>query len=92
MADQAMGMAARLAGLEVPGYADTETSVAELKARIARTIDFIKSIKPADIDGRATREIVINAGGNDYRYPGSVLRHCGVELKRDFLGAREPPH
>jgi hypothetical protein len=47
-------------------------------------------------------EIVIKAGGNEYKFPGSpyltsrvydILRQCGVELgKRDFLGAREPPH
>ncbi|MEY4304394.1 MAG: hypothetical protein RIT52_569, partial [Pseudomonadota bacterium] len=36
--DHAKGASARLAGLEVPSYPDTETTVAELQARIAKTI------------------------------------------------------
>jgi len=71
MTDQAKGMAARLAGVEVPAYADTETSFADLKARIARTIDFIKSCKPADIDAGAAREVVLKAGGNEFKFSGA---------------------
>src|SRR5260221_9334766 len=45
-ADHAKGMAARLAGIEVPKFPDTETSFDELKARLAKTTDFVKSVKP----------------------------------------------
>jgi hypothetical protein len=58
-ADHAKGMAARLAGVEVPKFADTETSFDELKARLAKTADFVKSVKPAQIDGSENREITI---------------------------------
>ena len=44
--DQAKGGAARLAGLPVPKYEDTETNIDELKARVRKTIDFLKSIQP----------------------------------------------
>ena len=71
MTDQAKGMAARLAGVEVPAYSDDEASFADLKARIAKTIDFVKSCKSADIDAGATREIVIRVGGNDRKFSGS---------------------
>ena len=71
MTDQAKGMAARLAGLEVPAYADTETSFAELKARIAKTIDFVKSVAPAAIDAGFDREVTIKAGGNELKFSGS---------------------
>jgi len=71
MTDQAKGMAARLAGVEVPAYSDNEASFADLKARIARTIDFVKSCKTADIDAGATREIVIKGGGNEFKFSGS---------------------
>src|ERR1700737_3624260 len=44
--DTAKGAAARLAGIEVPKHEDTETTLAELGARVAKTLDFIKTIKP----------------------------------------------
>jgi len=44
--DTAKGAVARLAGAEVPKHEDTEETFAELKARIAKTVDFIQSIKP----------------------------------------------
>ena len=42
--DFAKGVAARLAGVEVPKYEDTEKTFAELQARIAKTIDFVMSL------------------------------------------------
>ena len=42
--DTAKGAAARLAGVEVPKHEDTEATLAELKARVAKTLDFIKTI------------------------------------------------
>src|SRR5713226_4575773 len=49
--DTAKGAAARLAGIEVPKHEDTETTLDELKARIAKTLEFIKSIKPDQLQG-----------------------------------------
>lgn len=57
--DMAKGGIARLAGREAPSYADDETSFAELKARIARTIAFIGSVEAEAIDGSETRPIVL---------------------------------
>ena len=54
--DFAKGACARLAGVEPPKYADTEKSFDELKARIAKTVDFIKEFKPSQIDGSEERE------------------------------------
>ena len=56
-ADSAKGAAARLAGVELPSFPDTETSFPELQARVARTIAFLKSVKPAQFEGADTREI-----------------------------------
>src|SRR5207245_2403962 len=58
-ADHAKGMAARLAGIEVPKFPDTETSFDELKARLAKTADFVQSLKPAQVDGSENRELTI---------------------------------
>jgi hypothetical protein len=70
MTDQAKGMAARLAGVEVPSYADSETTFDELKARIARAAAFVKGFTPAQIDGSEDRPIVIKAGDNEFNFTG----------------------
>lgn len=57
--DSAKGCVARLAGVEIPKHEDTEKSLAELKARIAKTLDFIKSVPAAQIDGTEARVITI---------------------------------
>jgi hypothetical protein len=68
--DQAKGCAARLAGIDVPSYADTETTFEELKARLAKTMDFLKSVKPAQIDGSEGRQIKLKLGGQDMTFSG----------------------
>src|SRR5690606_19269714 len=54
-ADTAKGCAARLAGQEVPQHEDNEASLADLEARIAKTIAFVESLKPQQIDGSEER-------------------------------------
>src|SRR5271169_6444136 len=55
--DTAKGAAARLAGVEVPKHEDTEATFADLKARIAKTLDFVKSITAAQVKDSETRNI-----------------------------------
>jgi uncharacterized protein len=69
VSDQAKGMAARLAGLEVPGYPDTETTIDELKARLAKTADFLGSVTPGQVEGAEDREIVLKLR-NELRFNG----------------------
>jgi hypothetical protein len=61
--DHAKRATARLAGVEPPAYEDNEASFAELKARIDKTIAFINTLKPGQIDGSETREITLKVGG-----------------------------
>ncbi len=68
--DQAKGACGRLAGVELPVFADTETSFEELKKRLARTVAFIKGLKPAQIDGSEDREIAIKVAGQLRRFKG----------------------
>ena len=68
--DTAKGAVARLAGLEVPRHEDTETTFAELKARIAKTVDFIGTVKPAQIDGSEEKTIVLKLGGREQTFNG----------------------
>ena len=57
--DQAKGCAARLAGVDIPKYDDTETTFDQLQERIARTIAFLDSFVPAQINGSEDAEIVL---------------------------------
>jgi len=68
--DTAKAAMARLAGAEIPKYEDTEQTFAELKARIAKTIEFINTFKPAQIEGTDEKEVVIKLGGNDTKLTG----------------------
>lgn len=60
--DFARGVSARLAGAEVPKYADDEQTLAELRALIARSVGFFDGFSPAQFEGSAQREIVIRQG------------------------------
>lgn len=68
--DTAKGAVARLAGVEVPRHEDGEETVAELKARIAKTIDFIQTVKPAQIDGSEEKNIHLKLGAREVDYKG----------------------
>jgi hypothetical protein len=50
---------ARLSGVEAPKFADDEASLADLKARIAKTIEFIESVPAAKIDGTEDKDVVV---------------------------------
>jgi uncharacterized protein len=68
--DAAKGVVARLAGLEIPVYEDNEKTLADLKARVTKTIAFIQSVTAAKIDGTEDKEIVIKRGDKETRYSG----------------------
>src|SRR5262245_66646680 len=62
-----------LAGVEMPNMPNTETSFAELKTRLAKTIDFCKGFKPAQIDGTEDKEITLTLGNNERKFTGQTL-------------------
>jgi hypothetical protein len=68
--DVSKGVVARLAGVEVPKHEDTEQTFAELKARIAKTVAFINTIRREQIDGSDEKEIVVKLGKQEYRFKG----------------------
>jgi len=57
--DFAKNTAARLAGQEPPKWEDNEASFTDLQARIAKTLDFLKGFKPAQIDGSEERDVTL---------------------------------
>jgi len=68
--DNAKGCAARLSGREIPKYEDNETSFAELAARVAKTIAFLDTVGPEQIDGSEERDITLQAGGHTHEFKG----------------------
>lgn len=72
--DGAKSCAARLAGIEPPSFPDTETTFPELQARLAKTIDFLKSIGAGKLAGAEDRTIVL-------KFPSGEMKFTG----RDFL-------
>jgi hypothetical protein len=70
--DGVKGCVARLAGIEMPSYADTETTFPELQTRIAKTIAFAESVTPAQIDGSEEKMITLKVGGKDLTFKGQA--------------------
>jgi uncharacterized protein len=53
---------ARLSGVEAPKFEDNESSIAELKARIQKTLDFLNTVPDAKLDGTEDKEITFSVG------------------------------
>jgi hypothetical protein len=66
-----------LAGIEIPKHEDTEATLDELKARVTKTLEFIKTIRPEQLQGAETREIVL-------QFPQSALKFTGVSYLTNF--------
>ncbi len=61
---------ARLAGVEPPRFEDNEKTLEELKARIAKTIDYLKSVPPGSLEGSEDRDIKVPAGERTLEFKG----------------------
>jgi uncharacterized protein len=70
--DHAKGSLARLAGVDIPSFADTEKTFDELQARIQKTLDYVKTFKPAQIDGTEGKEIVLTFGTQKFPFNGQT--------------------
>jgi hypothetical protein len=68
--DNAKGPVARLANVERPVWDDNETTFAQLQARIAKTITFLKSVKPEQIDGSEDRTVTMKIGPDEHAFKG----------------------
>jgi hypothetical protein len=69
---------ARLTGAEVPTTPDTEKTFEELKQRVAKTIDYVKTFKPAQFEGADTREVTFPIG------PTNTLTLKGQQFVNNF--------
>ena len=78
--DNVKGCLARLAGSEPPKWADDETTLDELRARIRKAIDYAQAIPAASLDGSERRQIALpRPSGEPLRFPGEVfLKHFAL--------------
>ncbi|WP_437976472.1 DUF1993 family protein [Sorangium sp. So ce295] len=70
--DSAKGCGARLAAVDVPKYEDNEASFDELQARIAKTVAFLNSLRPEQIDGSEDRDVTIPTRDQPLQFKGLV--------------------
>lgn len=76
--DTCKGAAARLAGIDIPKHEDKESTLDELKQRIAKTLDFVKSVKAEQMQGAETKAI-------ELKFPHRTLNFTGLSYLVDFV-------
>lgn len=77
--DFAKGTVSRLAGQEPPKYDDNETTIAELKARIARTVVFVQSFSAEQLAGSETRDVSMKIRDQTLTFKGQpYLAHLAL--------------
>jgi uncharacterized protein len=77
--DAAKGAAARLAGVDPPKFEDNEQTLADLIARVDKTIDYLQSFKPEQLEASEDRTITIQTPRQTFSFPGLVfLRHWAL--------------
>lgn len=78
--DAAKNGIARISGVEAPKFDDNESTIAELKARIHKTLDYINAVLPERLDGTESKEITFPTGRDTTRtLPGEAyLKHVMI--------------
>jgi hypothetical protein len=68
--DMSKGCGGRLAGAEIPKYEDNETSFADLQARIAKTVAFLKGLDAAAFSGAETKAVTLKFPNAEFNFNG----------------------
>ena len=71
--DHAKNCAAMLAGAEAPKFEDNEKSLAELVARVEKTVAFLNTVKPAQIDGTEGKSVTVKMRDRELQMTGQEL-------------------
>lgn len=66
--DTCKGAAVRIAGIENVAMTDNETTFEELQARIHRTIELLKSVNPASMDGKEESPVILKLGSGEIKF------------------------
>jgi hypothetical protein len=76
--DMAKGCGARLAGAEIPKYEDNETSFADLQARLAKTIAFLRGLDPKALAGAEDKAVTL-------KFPNAEFHFSGKDYLNNFV-------
>lgn len=78
--DAAKNGTARMAGIEAPKFDDNEASFADLKARIAKTLDWLATVPPSALDGREAADVTFPVGRDATRTmkAEAYLKHWAI--------------
>src|SRR5579871_4733806 len=76
--DGAKGCGARLAGVDIPKYEDSETSFAELRARCTKTIAFLETLDRAQFKGAEDKQVVL-------KFPNTTFEFNGADYVNKFV-------
>jgi len=76
--DVSKGCGARLGGVDNPKFEDTETTYPELKARVAKTIAFLKTLDRKNFAGAENKHIVL-------KFPNATLEYKGGDYVNKFV-------
>ena len=76
--DTAKGAAGRLAGIDIPKHEDNETTLEDLKQRIAKTLAFVKSVKADQLRDAETKAI-------ELKFPNATIKFTGLSYLTDFV-------
>ena len=70
--DFSKGLCARLTGVDAPKFDDNEVTLADLKERISKTLAFVATIQPEQINGTEERDISFSFGANAFEFKGTA--------------------
>lgn len=77
--DAAKLSVARLAGIDAPKFEDNEASIGDLKARIRKTLEFLKGVPAEKVDGSEKREVRVPRRDGEMKFDGETyLKHYAL--------------
>jgi hypothetical protein len=76
--------AGRVAGVDLPSLPDQDNSFAEVQSRIDKTVDFLKGLKPAQLDGKDDSQVTVTVGGQPRQFTGQNYLYHFAMLQVQF--------
>ena len=70
--DFAKNTMARLTGVELASWKRDEKTIADLRERISKTLDYVRSFKANQLDGAEARDVTITLAGNAVSFQGQA--------------------
>ncbi len=70
LSDTAKGAASRLTATDAPSFPDDETTLADLRTRIAKTVSYLATVPESAFEGAAERTVVVKSRSQEVSYTG----------------------